>query len=118
MKKLKISNMLIDVAREYVAMGDDIEEKQCLLNDAVYAWNMACLEDKLRMRALKKYLKAFKKANPHATKQDVEDMGDNLKMLIRQKILKYPDVNVSLAQADIKLIGDKLHITVASIREK
>lgn len=34
LSKSKVSEMLMDVARDYVVMGEDIEEKQQLLNDA------------------------------------------------------------------------------------
>ena len=43
--KPKVSEMLINVAGNFISMGDDEEEKQQLLNCAVSAWNMACLEE-------------------------------------------------------------------------
>jgi hypothetical protein len=36
----KVSAMVLDFAREYIAVGEDLEEKQELLNGAVSAWNM------------------------------------------------------------------------------
>ena len=44
------------VARHYVSMGEDIEEKQQLLNGAASVWNIACSERKERERAKKKYV--------------------------------------------------------------
>ena len=52
----KVSEMLMDVAREYIALGEDIEEKQQLLNGAASAWNIACLAKKERERSMKKYM--------------------------------------------------------------
>jgi len=49
----KVSKMLLDVASEYIAMGEDIEDKQQYLNGAVSAWNIACLRGNARETALK-----------------------------------------------------------------
>ena len=42
-KKEKISEMVANFAKEYIVLGEDIEHKQQLLNGAVSAWNIACL---------------------------------------------------------------------------
>jgi len=65
----KVSKMLLNVAREYIAMGDDIEDKQQYLNGAVSAWNIACLKGKEREVALKKYRKRYRQMNPSHTKR-------------------------------------------------
>ena len=38
--------MVLDFAGDYIAMGEDIEDKQQYLNSAVSAWNIACLDEK------------------------------------------------------------------------
>jgi hypothetical protein len=115
--KPKVSEMLMDVARDYVSMGEDIEEKQQLLNGASSAWNIACLERKERDRAIKKYMRKYKKMNPHQTKQDYRDTEEDLKLLIKEKDSLYPDVKVQVAHAEVKEIGEKIHVTVMSIGE-
>jgi len=57
----KVSKMLLNVASEYIAMGEDIEDKQQYLNGAVSAWNIACLRGKDREAAIKKYRKQYRK---------------------------------------------------------
>ena len=57
--------MLMDVARDYIAMGEDLEEKRQLLNGAASAWNIACLDRKERERAKKRYMRKYNKMNPH-----------------------------------------------------
>ena len=116
--KSKVSEMLMDVAREYVAMGEDIEEKQQLLNGAASAWNIACLEKKERGRAIKKYIRKYKKINPHQTKQDYRDTEEDLMLLIKEKDRLFPDVKIQVAHAEVKEIGEKLHVTVMSIGER
>jgi hypothetical protein len=115
--KAKVSEMLMDVARDYVSMGEDIEEKQQLLNGAASAWNIACLEGKERERAIKKYMRKYKKMNPHQTKQDYRDTEEDFMLLIKEKDSLYPDTKVQVANAEVKEIGENLHVTVMSIRE-
>ena len=116
--KSKVSEMLMNVARAFVAMGEDLEEKQQLLNGAVSAWNIACLEKKERSRAIKKYLRKYKKMNPHQTKEDYRDTAEDLKLLIEEKDRLYPDVDVQIVNAEVQEIGEKLHVTVMSIGER
>lgn len=40
-KREKISEMVTDFAREYLALGEDMQYKQQLLNSVVSAWNIA-----------------------------------------------------------------------------
>ena len=54
---------------DYIAMGDDIEEKQQYLNSAVSAWNIACLDEEARKRSIKKYMTEYRKLNKSSTKQ-------------------------------------------------
>ena len=56
--------MLLDVASEFLAMGEDILDKQQLLNAAVSAWNIACLKGDKRQQAIKNFLKDYMKLNP------------------------------------------------------
>ena len=48
--------MVLDFAGDYIAMGEDIEEKQQYLNSAVSAWHIACLDEKAEKRSIKKYM--------------------------------------------------------------
>jgi len=40
---MKISQMLIDFASEFIAMADTLEQKQSHLNAACSAWNIAIM---------------------------------------------------------------------------
>lgn len=48
--------MLLNVAGDFIYMGENIEEKQEYLNCAVGAWNIACLKKENRNSAIKKYI--------------------------------------------------------------
>ena len=116
--KFKVSEMLMDVARDYIALGEDIEDKQQLLNGAASAWNIACLGKEKRVQAIKKYMRGYRKMNPHQTKQDYRDSEEDLKLLIKEKDRLYPGVKVQVAHVEVKEIGEKLHVTVMSMDER
>ena len=108
--------MLLDVASEYIATGDNIEEKQQNLYGAVSAWNIACLKGKERDTELKKYKKQYRKLNPTHSKRDVNNALENIQLLIRRKDKLYSDVSVQITHATIKTINNQDHVTVASVK--
>ena len=114
-KKRKISEMVLGFAGDYVAMGENIEEKQEYLNGAVSAWNIACLDEEDRKRAIKKYMKEYRKLNPTHSKQDLRDVEEDLRLLIKQKENLYPEVRVQIVNAHIQEIDGKDHVTVMSL---
>jgi len=114
----KISEMVLDFAGDYIAMGEDIEEKQQYLNSAVSAWNIACLDEKARKRSIKKYMAEYRKLNPKQSERDFRDVEEDLRLLIKQKEKLYPEVRVQIVDAHIKEINGKNHVTVASLNIK
>ena len=114
-KKKKISEMVLDFAGDYIAMGDDIEEKQQYLNSAVSAWNIACLDEKGRKRSIKKYMAQYRKLNPMQSKRDFRDVEEDLRLLIKQKEKLYPEIRIQIVDAHIKEINGKNHVTVMSL---
>ncbi len=112
----KVSEMLLNVAGDFIAMGEDIAEKQELLNASVSAWNIACLKDDKRQQAINKFMKEYKKLNPTFTKDDFKDEEENLRLLIRQKDELYPDINIQIVNAIVQEVDGKNHITVASAK--
>jgi hypothetical protein len=108
--------MLLNVAGDFIAMGEDIAEKQELLNASVSAWTIACLKDDKRQQAINKFMKEYKKLNPTFTKDDFKDEEENLRLLIRQKDELYPDINIQIVNAIVQEVDGKNHITVASAK--
>jgi hypothetical protein len=112
----KISKMLLDVAGEYIAMGDDQADKQEYLNGAVSAWNISCLESRKRQKALKEYRQNYQQLNPSHTNSDCNDALENIRLLMKRKNELYPKAVIQIAHAKIVTRGRKDHITVASVR--
>jgi hypothetical protein len=113
--KPKVSEMVLDFAGDYIAMGEDIEEKQELLNGAVSAWNIACLDEKARKRAIKRYMAEYRKLNPAQSKQDFRDVEEDLRLLIEQKEKLYPEVRIQIVDAHIQEIDGRVHVNVMSM---
>lgn len=107
--------MLLDVAREYIAMGDNLEGKQQYLNGAVSAWNIACLDPTRREKELKKYCQGCRRLNHSQTPRDSADIMENMRLLIRRKEELYPDVRIQIAEAVIEEQDGQYHVTVVSV---
>jgi len=110
--------MVLDFAGDYIAMGEDIEEKQQYLNSAVSAWNIACLDEKARKRSIKKYMAKYRKLNPTQSKRDFGDVKKDLMLLIKQKEKFYPEERIQIVDAHFQEINGKNHVTVASLKIK
>ncbi len=110
--------MVLNFAGDYIAMGDDIEEKQQYLNSVVSAWNIASLDEKARKRSIKKYMAEYRKLNPRQSKRDFRDVEKDFRLLIKQKDKLYPEIRVQIVEAHIKEINGKNHVTVASLNIK
>jgi hypothetical protein len=114
--KRKISELLLEVSREYIALGEDDEHKRHLLNGAVSAWNIACLPVSERTRALQTFMTAYKNMNPTQTQEDYADVEWDMNKLIENKCLLFPDVKSQIVNATLSQVEGKLHVTVVSAR--
>ena len=110
--------MVLDFAGDYIALGEDIEEKQQALNGAASAWNIACLDEKPRERTIRNYMAKYREMNPMQSKRDYRGVEEDLRKLIRQKETLYPDVRVQIVGAHIQEIDGEDHVTVATLREE
>jgi hypothetical protein len=99
-------------------MSEDIEEKQQYLNSAVSAWNIACLDEKVRKRSINKYMAEYRMLNPKQSKRDFRDVEGDLRLLIKQKEKLYLEVRIQIVDANIQEINGKNHVIVASLNIK
>lgn len=117
-QQLKMSEMVLQFADDYISMGETTDERQNLLNSACSAWNMSLLSTHERSRNIKKYLKEYKRYNSDIDDQDCEDMKENLEKLISEKERLFPDESKKIITAEIKIINGKEHYNVLFMREK
>jgi len=107
--------MISDFAGDYISLGDDIQEMQQYLHAAVSAWNIACLDKRDRVRLIKSYMQNYRKMNSDQNKKVYKGVEADLRLLIKQKIKLYPDVDVQVVDAQIEEVDGKMHIRVASM---
>jgi len=112
----KVSKMLLDVAADFIAMGEDLEDRQQYLNTAVSAWNIACLDSADREKAVRQYRKSYHRMNPLSTRRDCANVEENLRLLIDKKGKLYPNVRTQIAVATIEEKDGREYLAIASIR--
>jgi len=111
----KVSEMLLNITDTF-HLGDTADEKQSLLDCAVNAWNIACLDEKERIQAIKCYMKEFKKLNPSFTNKDLMKEKEILTIFINEKVRLYPDEKMQIVNVQVRSIDDKDHVTVTSMQ--
>lgn len=113
--KMKISELIMNYAGDFILDGEDEFEKQQRLNTAVSAWNFACFDESEQNNFMKKYLKECKRLNPGYNKKDLQEIKIDLKRLIKLKIKKYPEIRVQVFNAQLVEKKGKVYVTVASV---
>jgi len=112
-KFLKMSEMIINYAGDYIGLGNTIEQKQSHLNAACSAWNISLLPVAKRKEAIDQFIAQYKAINPDV--DDVENVRHDMELLIREKLRLYPDETKGIVSAEFVEEGDKERIIVASI---
>ena len=88
-KALKMSEMIINYASDYIRLGDTIDQKQSYLNGACAAWNISLLPAAKRKEAVDKFIAQYKDVNPDV--DDVENVRHDIELLIKEKLRLYPN---------------------------
>jgi hypothetical protein len=112
-KPLKMSEMIINYAMDYIRLGDSIDQKQSYLNGACSAWNISLLPAEKRKEAIDQFISQYKAINPDA--DDVENVRHDMELLIKEKLKLYPDEKRAIAKAKFVEEAGKERILVASI---
>ena len=71
---MKLSQMIIDLASDYIDLGSTAEEKQNYLNVVCIAWNISLLPNKYRNIALADFLGNYKKNNPRENELSMQKL--------------------------------------------
>jgi hypothetical protein len=112
-KKLSMSEIISEYAAEFIAGGNDINEKQNYLNCACTAWNISLYPVNLIEQKINKVVTDYEKNNPGTN--DSKKYRHNLKQLIERKIELYPDVRKTVVEAIIKEHNRNFQIMIASM---
>lgn len=114
---MKISQLLIEFARDFIEFGETVEDMQNHLNIACVAWNIAILPYRERKQSLERIMTEFKAVTPDA--EAVENFRNDMNELIKRKNKMFPAIKVSIAKATIVDEGDgDYKIYAMGIQEK
>ncbi len=106
--------MIFEFARDFIATGESMEQKQSRLNAACTAWNISNLPKYERRKALERYLQSYRAQNPGV--QDSNVLRKDMEHLIKQKNRLFPQVKKSIMHAEIRGEGDHFSISAVSMR--
>jgi len=112
--KRKMSEMISEMAADFISLGDTAEEKQNRLNAACSAWNMACGSPERRRQQLEQYVEAIRRFNPAHTPGNLANIGREMESLIERKLQMFPDDKRQIVSAKIVMVGKDYRIEVAS----
>jgi hypothetical protein len=112
--KRKMSEMISEMAADFIGLGDTPEEKQSRLNAACSAWNMACGSPEIQRRQLEEYVEAIRRFNPAHTPGNLANIGKEMAALIERKLQMFPDDKRQIVSAKVVMVGNDYRIEVAS----
>jgi hypothetical protein len=115
---MKISQMIIDLASDFIEIGTTLEEKQSYLNVACIAWNISILPVEIREQALAHFLIEYKKNNPREDEDNINNIKSDMELLIKEKINKFPSVTKPIEHAKITENDTEYRITVILSTER
>jgi len=95
---IKLSEMIINVAGDFINLGQTIEEKQSNLNMACIAWNVSTISKQKQEKAIKLFLEDYKKFNPGI--DYIDEVEKDFRILIDKKIRIYPNEKRIIVSAE------------------
>jgi hypothetical protein len=112
--KRKMSEMISEMAVDFLGVGNTIGERQNRLNAACTAWNMACGSPKVRQRQLEQYKEGYLRFNPATSPDDLANILKDMESLIERKLKMFPDDHRQIVSARVVMVGKEYRIEVAS----
>ncbi|NCD32765.1 MAG: hypothetical protein EOL87_05025 [Spartobacteria bacterium] len=102
------------MATGFLDRANSRQEKENLLRFACVAWNIACFKPNKSEQLLEQYIFTFKTAN-NATQEACDNLRDDMRELIKQKNILFPDVIKQIVDSRITELDGKEHIEISSI---
>ncbi len=103
--KRKMSEMISEMAVDFLGVGNTIGERQNRLNAACTAWNMACGSPKVRQRQLEQYKEGYLRFNPATSPDDLANILKDMESLIERKLKMFPDDHRQIVSARVVMVG-------------
>ena len=111
----KMSEMISEMAANFISEGKTPEEKHHRLTAACSAWNMACGTPEIQRQQLEQYVEGYRQNNPAASPSDLANILKVMKSLIERKLELFPEDKRQVLSAKVVMVGTRFRIeTVAA----
>jgi hypothetical protein len=117
MRKQKISEMVIDLAWDFIGQGSSLEERRNRLRSACTAWNYACVPERVGVEMLDKYMVEYRKWNPDADAEECQAIRESMEVLVREKLKKYPHVIKQIIACELTAENGQEQVYVVAVGE-
>ena len=111
---LKMSEMISEMAANFISVGKTPEEKQHRLTAACSAWNMACGSPDVRLQQLEQYIQGYRRFNPAASPSELVKIQKDMESLIERKLQLFPDDHRQIVSAKVVMVGKDYRIEVSA----
>jgi hypothetical protein len=112
--KRKMSEMISEMAAQFISVGKTTEEKQSRLTAACSAWNMACGSPEIRRQQLEQYVEGYQRFNPATSPSDLANIQSDMESLIGRKLQMFPEDQRQIVSATVVMVGTDCGIEVLS----
>ena len=110
----KMSEMISEMAANFISGGKTPEEKHHRLTAACSAWNMACGSPEIQRQQLEQYVEGYRQNNPTASPSDLANILKVMQSLIERKLELFPEDKRQIISAKVVMVGKDYRIEVAS----
>jgi len=110
----KMSEMISEMAANFISGGKKPEEKHHRLTAACSAWNMACGSPEIQRQQLEQYVEGYRQNNPAASPSDLANILKVMQALIERKLELFSEDKRQIVSAKVVMVGKDYRIEVAS----
>ena len=114
----KMSEMISEMAANFINEGETPEEKHHRLTAACSAWNMACCSPEMQRQQLEQYVEGYQQNNPASDPTDPANILKVMQSLIERKLELFSEDKRQIVSAKVMMVGKDYRIEVASARVK
>ena len=110
----KMSEMISEMAANFISGGKTPDEKHHRLTAACNAWNMACGTPDIQRQQLEQYVEGYRQSNPASSPSDLANILKVMQSLIERKLELFPEDKRQIVSAKVVMVGKDYRIEVAS----
>lgn len=110
----KMSELISEMAAQFISVGKTPDEKQSRLTAACSAWNIASGSPESRRQQLEQYVEGYQRFNPATSSNDLANIRKDMEALIERKLEMFPDDQRQIVSAKVVVVGRDYRIEVVS----